>query len=241
MISRTKAVVLPALTTLTQEEHDLLRKKGTEDNKFWSTVFTVDQEVIGRFRTEVKRYYYRKQLRRCCYCSKEFDDHGLTYDAEHVIDQSTFPQFMFELNNFAAACKMCNGAKSNKNILVENEVPVAVPSDSTDYTIVHPHLDEWDDFLHFDEFERIIATNANKKGMETIEVCGIFRRNAARLADHFYLADNAAAEKTLESFFSVSNAQVKKSRLAILRKMAEEFDLAKAKVIVDILDAEVGN
>jgi hypothetical protein len=239
MISRTKAIALAALTTLTQDEHELLKKNGAADNKYWGTKIIVDQEIIGRFRAEIKQYYYSKQLRRCCYCSKEFDNHALTYDAEHVIDQSTFPQFMFELTNFSAACKMCNGAKSSKNVLIGAIVPLTVPLASADYTIVHPHLDEWDDFLHFDVFSRIIANGANSKGVETIKICGIFRRNAARLADYFYPADNAEAEKILESFFTITSIPVKEKRLALLRKMADEFNLAKARAIVNILDGEM--
>jgi hypothetical protein len=60
-----------------------------------------------------------------------------------------------------------------------------------------------------------------------------------RIADYFYPADNAEAEKILESFFTITSIPVKEKRLALLRKMADEFNLAKARAIVNILDGEM--
>lgn len=235
---RRKAEVFANLTSLTGEQYQRIRAAGATDGTYWNSQGD-DADLIKGFRNEVKTHYYYRQLRMCCYCSKEFDKHQATYDAEHILDKDTYPQFMFEFTNLANSCKACNGAKGGKPALISEDVPAAVPGESGAYSIVHPHLDEWDDHLKFDPVGRIVAKDGSTKGDQTIRVCGIRHLNSARLADHFAPGDNQAAEKALEGYFRVTSPTWKRKYLQILRRIADDYDLAAAKTIVDLLDAEI--
>lgn len=236
---RTKASALDALVSLSAQEHSDLTIKGAADYKYWNIKTAPDAEVVGRFRAEAKTYYYRKQIRRCCYCSIELDGNQRSYDAEHILDKRTYPHFMFELNNIAVSCKTCNGKKSKKAVLVKGASTATVPTDTNCYLLVHPHLDEWDTYLDYDRIGRIIAKQGNEKGTATISICGINVRNAARLSDHFHAGNNGEAEDALQSFFKVKSLRYKKKLLSILDAMAVKFNMDQAKVIVEELRAEL--
>ncbi|MNJ48383.1 hypothetical protein D3C77_435760 [compost metagenome] len=100
-------------------------------------------------------------------------------------------------------------------------------------------MDEWSDYLDFDAIGRIVTKANGSKGSKTINICGINHLNAARLADNFLPADSKEAEEMLESFFRVKSLAWKRKRLQTLRVMADEFNLAKAKAIIDALEQEV--
>lgn len=237
---RARVAILPTLKKLTQEDHQTLKAQGALDKKFWNIEIPPFAAKVNVFRAETKKHYYFAQMRSCCYCSIELVDHHGSFDAEHIIDKDTYPQFMFEFTNLAASCKTCNGAKSNSAVLVSTFVPLSIPLNSADYLIVHPHLDEWDDHFVYDIIGRIIAANVqNSKAKNTIKICGINYRNAARLSDHFYPAGNDAAERALNGFFRVTNSVWKKKYVGILRKMADDFNLSGALAIVNMLEKEI--
>lgn len=153
---RAKAEVLGALETLDVMQHEELQKAGEEDPSLWIKKDHALSPLVASFRREVKGHYYSGQKRRCCYCSKELDRHQATFDADHILHRSGFPWLMFHLSNIAVCCKTCGGRKSSKNVLVaEGTYPKQPPSESKEYLIVHPHLDEWDEFLTLDKFKRV--------------------------------------------------------------------------------------
>lgn len=237
--ARTRAPALAALRRITNHDHVRLTACGAADSKFWDEP-GVESEYVATFKQEVKRYYYFQQTRRCCYCSRLLDDHGATYDAEHIIDKNTYPQFMFELNNLASSCKKCNGAKGVKPVLVSAHV-TGVPYSSSDYLIVHPHLDEWEDHLGFDPVGRIIRRDGSEKGKNTIAICAIYRVNSLTLSDAFSRDDADDAYTAMTLLYDESKSQkYRQKQLEFLRGLAEKFGLAKAKAIVDILESEFG-
>jgi hypothetical protein len=235
---RRKAEVLAAIASLTTEQHNRLRVEGASNSKYWNDDGE-DATLIATFRAELKRYYYFRQRRLCCYCSKTLDEHQATYDAEHILDKDMHPQFMFEPENLAAACKTCNGAKSNKCVLGTIVALVAIPAESDCYVIVHPHLDEWQDHLAYDGIGRVLPKVDSSKGTMTIEICGINYLNSARLADHFCPGDNEAAQRALEGYYRVKSVTWKRKYLKILRTIADDYDLAQAKSIVDLLETDI--
>jgi hypothetical protein len=150
---------------------------------------------------------------------------------------------MFEFENLAAACKLCNGAKGQKLVLSEkwlNEHPQTLPKNTDDYIFVHPHIDEWADHLAFDSIGRIVPSNDSEKGRKTIKVCGISRINAARLADAFGPGGQAEAEKALRNF-SALNAKKRIATLSLLDSIAARTGSEKAKIVVACLRADVSN
>ncbi|MDR8016534.1 hypothetical protein [Ectopseudomonas guguanensis] len=238
-LSRRKAEVLTVLNSVSQEDHLKLKQLGAADNKFWSTDDEAHAPLVAAFRTEVKDYYWGRQARRCCYCSKELDESKAAYDAEHIIHKDEFPQFMFELANLSVACRTCNGVKKNKLVLALNVMLAEVPRQSGDYTIVHPHLDEWSDHFRHDKISRIVPANGSMKGAKTIELCGIHYLNAARLADYFLPADHKTVQQALEGLFRVKSRGWKIKYLEVLNGLVDEHNFQPAREILGALKDEV--
>jgi hypothetical protein len=235
---REKAQVLTDLLKVTVAEHSALRAGGNADAKYWTVQPLADKPAFGRFKNEVKDYYLFAQGMRCCYCSFELANDHSTFDAEHVLDKSTHKQFMFELNNLAAACRPCNRAKNAKSALVVNVPLGAVPLNSDAYRIVHPHLDDWSAHLEFDSLNRIRPLVGSDKGKNTIDVCKISTLNAARLCRHFGQG-RKNAESLLRRFFEYKRVSKKIACLTLLRDLASNFGLAQAVAIVDRLEQEL--
>jgi uncharacterized protein (TIGR02646 family) len=236
--SRETAPVMAALAEVTQAEHTALRTAGSSDANYWNVQPEAHKLTFRRFKAEIKDYYLFAQGMRCCYCSFELANDHSTFDAEHILDKSTHPQFMFELNNLAVACKPCNRAKNAKSVLVNNQQLAAVPLTSADYRLVHPHLDDWGTYLEFDNLSRIRPRVGSQKGESTIEICNIATLNAARLCKHF-VAGRRSAESLLRNFFRYKRRSKKEACLKLLRNLANDYGLAQAVAIVDHLEQEL--
>lgn len=239
MRPRHRADVPDQLASITDEQHEAIKQLAIAKMIDWSQKTGAHVDVIAKFREEMKEHYFNAQRRRCCYCSIELHDHKLTYDAEHILDKSDYLEYMFDPGNLAAACKLCNGSKSNKSIASSGTRFTELSRNGADYTIVHPHLDEWGDHLVFDPIDRIVARGGSAKGRETIRICGIQALNAARLADEFSLGDRNDAESVLRSFHEEPVLSRKKELVALLRIMAEKYDHAGSVAVVDALADDV--
>ncbi|MDC8786303.1 HNH endonuclease family protein [Roseateles koreensis] len=230
---RQRAAVLAALNTVSNAQHLQLKSKGAADNKFWGTTEAVDKALISAYKTEVKDHYFWQQNAMCCYCSSEIQPNKRGYDAEHIIDKDEHPHLMFELDNIAASCIVCNGHKSNKNVLVAAGKPGAVPKASADYLLVHPHLDEWGDYLTYDVYDRVVAIPENAKGQKTIEICGIKAINATRLARRFSANQRSQAYKLLVKFYDYKTKRKQQEILTALEGLAQH-SLESAALIDDL-------
>lgn len=236
---RAKAVVMPSLKGISDAEHEYLRNKAIVDKKYWETFPPEDKLLITRFKKQVKSYYYYQQLRRCCYCSFELPKHQMTFDLEHILDQSTFRSFVFELNNFGAACKRCNTAKSNTDVLAVPNTITSVPNLSSEYLVVHPHLDEWEEHFEIDKYSRVLPKEESRKGKFTFILCKIHELNSLRLSDYFGSHHSRTAEQWVTKFSSVTDTNQKEKHLELLVKLVQKFNLTKAQPIIDILRREL--
>lgn len=98
---------------------------------------------IVNVRKHIREHYLGEQKYRCAYCRIEKkESHGMTWDIEHILPKSLFPEFLFEPENLAVACKECNTPKDNENILsAPTKRFTGFPGNSDAYAIVHPHFD----------------------------------------------------------------------------------------------------
>lgn len=217
------------ITSLTPEQYAELKNLCAQDAGFWGTELSPYDEYVAKFRDEVKTYYYWGQKSLCCYCSKPLQHHKRAYDAEHIIDKSTYPQHMFEANNLAASCISCNGRKSNKPVLKTGvDAAASVPINQDDYLIVHPHLDEWSEHLGYDEIGRIVALPGKSKGIETIRICGIGFLNAIALANNFSPELRKDAHKYLIAVLGAKSSKKIEKHITLLEQMADKLPSAKA-------------
>lgn len=136
--------------------------------------YWADNEVAP-VRKVVKDHYIAEQQQLCCYCRHpiETNNHAV-WEGEHIISRESKPQFMFEPRNLSISCKDCNRSKSSKNVL-KNKGRKKFPSNSSDYIIVHPHFDVYDDYILW--FGPIVAaaSSKSKKGSLLIEMCDLTR------------------------------------------------------------------
>jgi hypothetical protein len=79
---------------------------------------------------------------------------------------------MFTPKNLCVACKDCNNEKSNKHVLI-NRKRVRYPTRSNDFTVIHPHIDSYED--HIAIHLGTIYSPKTDKGRKTIEACGLLR------------------------------------------------------------------
>lgn len=142
-----------------------------EKTGYWEK--THDGPLSG-LKARIKDHYLVAQNYTCPYCRQKIVvKNNASWDAEHIIPKDIYPSFMFEAQNLCIACKDCNMAKSNKNVLV-NKDRKTFPAKNTDYLISHPHFDDYETNI------KIISVAGfyfpkNEKGRQTVEICGLLR------------------------------------------------------------------
>lgn len=221
--------------------NSLTQQAITIGGDFWINHSGYEAHVKS-FKSDVKEKYYTSQLRRCAYCSHELQQSKQTYHLDHIIDKGAYSEFMFETRNLANACTLCNGTKSNKNVLTGTglaKVSSSLPWQSDDYLILHPHLDEWSDHLEFDEFNRIKSKAGKAKGEFTIDTVGIKKLNLMRISDYFG-SKNKVAEKLLRKLnYRRRKISTKLGYIQLLEGLAHELNSASAMRLVEVLKSEV--
>lgn len=131
-------------------------------------------EEFADIKIKIKNHYKVEQNYTCPYCKVIYPiTHGMVWDIEHIIAKDKKPQFMLEPQNLCVACKDCNGAKSSKEVLV-NKDRVTFPVRSSDYKIIHPHFDQYEQHINAilpGDFYRPLSC----KGEFTIVTCRLLR------------------------------------------------------------------
>ena len=134
---------------------------------------------VVALRKSIRVHYLREQRYRCAYCRMEKkENHGLTWDVEHIIPKAVYPRFLYEPLNLAMVCKECNIAKLDQEVLYRPlRAGLPLPDRSEDYKIVHPHFD-----IYSEHFEIIFVGGRvshrprnNNKAKETFLMCDLIR------------------------------------------------------------------
>ncbi|HGS5117427.1 TPA: HNH endonuclease [Vibrio cholerae] len=154
-----------------QDEMDLIKSKKTEmgfNHKSW---FDEDLTLI---KNSIKTHYHKIQNGICPYCRQQFNStHGRYWDIEHIIPRSHVPNFMFEPQNLCMSCVECNSEKSDKKV-TNSSAKNTYPTNTLQYSIIHPHLDNYEEHLLVVE-AGLFYYPLKPKGRKTIEVCGLNR------------------------------------------------------------------
>lgn len=158
----------------TKEITDFIETYDNASYKIWNST---SGEIV-KIRKYIRDHYLKEQNFCCAYCRIEKkESHGMTWDIEHILSKSEFPEFLFEPENLAVACKECNTPKDNHNILVALGKPKEFPRDKFEYTIIHPHFD-----IYSEHFEIIIIKGKrsyrllnNQKARSTYIFCNLSR------------------------------------------------------------------
>lgn len=140
--------------------------------EFWSK----DCKQLAEVKKHLKKHYVQVQQYTCPYCRQKIEvDHGVVWDAEHIVPKSKYPRFLFEPLNLCVVCKDCNQAKSDEDVLIPSKRGRKnFPCKSEDYIFVHPHFDNYEDHIRVIK-EATLYIPINDKGRKTIELCGLLR------------------------------------------------------------------
>jgi 5-methylcytosine-specific restriction endonuclease McrA len=159
----------------TQEEQEKINKfKLLPDEEMRGHWENTHDGELSDLKERIKGYYLKVQDYTCPYCRQRIEvKNKAAWDAEHIIPKDSHPRFMFDAENLCIACKDCNLAKLNQNVLVDKNRKT-FPRDSKSYLISHPHFDDYETDI------KIIALAAfylpkSDKGRKTVEICGLLR------------------------------------------------------------------
>ena len=194
------------------EELEQIRIKiGSEgfESKSWQ------DDDIKNLKIAIRNHYLEKQDFTCPYCKQVFRSKNARYwDIEHVISRSLVSSFMFEPLNLCMACVDCNVAKSNKSI-TRSRAKKHYPKKSGSYTIVHPHLDNYEDHIIVIR-EGFYYVAKRPKGEATISICRLNR---------FYEYAGFGKEVDGDERIALLSAQLENSgensRKTLLKEIAE--------------------
>jgi hypothetical protein len=175
-----------------------------------------------------KKACMEAQEMRCCYCHKLQDTtNNNLWDLEHVLDESGYPQFFAEPLNLAVACKRCNGAKSNKDVLCPDfeRPPASLPSEASAYTIPHPWLTVWTS--HVKHVDYLVYTGITNEGKTLVNVCGL---NKPAL-EQARLPPDSIETAVATDFFEIMGPHLagNPSRDAVLRLSAQIIERAEKR------------
>jgi uncharacterized protein (TIGR02646 family) len=134
---------------------------------------------IVSIRAAIRAHYLEEQGYRCAYCRMlKRERYGLSWDVEHIIPKSEHPQFMFEPENLALACKECNLSKHDKSVLTRRLNKTSpYPKEKESFSIIHPHFDTYSDHMEVAVLAgKVFHRPKNKeKGKETFIMCNLIR------------------------------------------------------------------
>lgn len=177
--------------------------------------------LLTEVKREIKRHYLKAQSYTCAYCRQKIVvEHNGAWDTEHIAPKDIYPSFMFVPENLCLSCKDCNGAKSNKHVLV-NKLRRTFPNKSKDYTICHPHFDVYSEHIRVIG-EAVLYLPRTKKGQTLIEMCGLLRF-VYGFADYEVVDLNIGA-KVVALGTALQNAQSGFEQIAIAQILSTMVD-----------------
>jgi hypothetical protein len=129
-----------------------------------------------KLKAHVREHYSVIQDDICCYCKINLRHGGYGEPIEHIVPKADRPQWMFECRNLALSCYPCNTKKNADNTLsITGLTAIDYPNNSLGFSIYHPHFDTWTD--HIEVFREYFLRPISPRGIETFEVCELFRFN----------------------------------------------------------------
>lgn len=159
-------VFSPSLTKLIQSKRNDL--SFTHNN--WGDA---DLLPVRKF---VRIHYRPLQGKVCYFCKNPLSKKSaMNCQVEHLVPKSTHPEFMFTPKNLCLICCDCNESKGSHPVTRTSVKLKAYPRSSKAFTIVHPHFDNYDEYIYKTSKGHFTGLDDDKarKGSYTIFVCGL--------------------------------------------------------------------
>jgi hypothetical protein len=134
-----------------------------------------DRDEFSEIKKHIKNHYITEQNYTCFFCRQRFvNNHGRVWDIEHILSRSAYPKFMFHPKNLCITCPECNMAKGDKSSLSSEKIRVLFPSQSSSYSIIHPHFDIYEEHIEATVPGKMYRLRS-KKGRTTYRTYGLDR------------------------------------------------------------------
>lgn len=130
------------------------------------------KSTLKCYKERVREHYRKQQNQKCVYCRMDVSGATSYFHIEHIVPKSLHPEWMYEPINLCVACANCNSAKNNQEVLSNKNVTI-LPTDSSGYLIIHPHIDHY--FEHIEIVDGLLYKGLTPKGTKTIELCNLTR------------------------------------------------------------------
>lgn len=185
----------------------------TSSIRFSSNSWSDDR--LDTVKKEIKEHYLAEQNTVCPYCKRNLQTrHGRNWDIEHIIPRSSVDSFMFEPFNLCMSCVDCNSAKSDKKI-TSSKASKIYPKRSDLFFIVHPVLDDYEDYL-IPLKPGFFYISLSDKGSKTIDVCNLnrFYESAG------FGANNESDERIFLLSQAIQNANNENTKKSLRRELA---------------------
>lgn len=131
-----------------------------------------EKTSLKAYKDRVRRYYRQQQNEKCVYCRMNVSTATSYFHIEHIVPKSVHPEWMYEPFNLCVACPNCNSAKNSQEVL-ENRDIADLPAKSSDYLIIHPHIDRY--FDNIEIVDGLLYKGLTEKGENTIKLCNLTR------------------------------------------------------------------
>ena len=131
-----------------------------------------ENSSLKAYKNRVRQYYRQQQNRKCVYCRMDVSSATGYFHIEHIVPKSVHPEWMYEPFNLCLACPQCNSAKNIQEVLDNTDI-TDLPTESSDYLIIHPHVDRY--FDNIEIVDGLLYKGLTKKGEYTIKLCNLTR------------------------------------------------------------------
>jgi hypothetical protein len=133
--------------------------------------------VYKPIKDRIRSHYLGIQNGTCCYCRLPINGGTDNIELEHIIDKNRRLDFIFEPRNLVASCHNCNFTKKTKAVMITCPPRNNYPNDGTTFSIIHGHYDPY--FRDIEFRAGSIYHGKTKKGVATINICGLDRQSLA--------------------------------------------------------------
>lgn len=157
-------------------------------------------------RKRIKKYLMDICDYKCFFCRTKLEVSEMTI--EHIVCKNDYEIFAYKPENLILCCSKCNSLKNDINVFSNtvNEVKIKkwddYPLESSEYKIIHPYIDEYEDCILK---ERIKYIAKNSKGVETILAYKLYRislaeKNSREANKNEEIEKLSAIEREIEEF-----------------------------------------
>jgi uncharacterized protein (TIGR02646 family) len=181
---------------------DIEINTDSASNKKWKNGYKT-------FKNNIRRHLKIQQNGRCAFCRCYINTGSSYSNLEHLVSKDNYPQFEFLPSNLAYCCWLCNRPKGTRNTLsnpVSDRTLQQFPANSSEFLIVNPYYDNYEDHIEFIDEIIIVKKNNSSKGGKTIEFYNLARPELAEdRAREFKLNQNTIYHQLTQRLTSAAS------------------------------------